>query len=177
MTDLFSKLTEAADLALDERERTEKLEREIEKLKAIVSQQRLASASALAFLKSQENPKAKPSSGAKYSRPTNSMTKQAGYFWFAISATLGLIQLQKVGTQTTLPRTTLEARSECRFANAATKRKLRNKTCRPSPSQSGSGISTLASSVSKAGLNGILPRGRLPNDTHDGFRSGSLPTP
>ena len=54
MTDLFSKLTEAADLALDERERTEKLEREIQKLKAIVAQQRLASASALAFLKSHD---------------------------------------------------------------------------------------------------------------------------
>lgn len=54
MTDLFSKLTEAADLALDERERTEKLEREIEKLKAIVAQQRLASASALGFLKNHE---------------------------------------------------------------------------------------------------------------------------
>lgn len=51
MTDLFSKLTEAADLALDERERSEKLEREIQKLKAIVAQQRMASASALGFIK------------------------------------------------------------------------------------------------------------------------------
>jgi len=51
MTDLFDKLTEAADLALDERERSEKLEREIQKLKAIVAQQRMASASALGFIK------------------------------------------------------------------------------------------------------------------------------